>query len=130
MKSFTDLPQSKILAEFLPKSSADMAYLKYASSDNLTFRFEGALPMVLGDIPIDEIDCETLPCWSFPALLGLIPDKISINNESYYLSFTKTSVEFKGPITWDGQKTKSFEMDNIIDAAFEMVCWLKENGKI
>ena len=30
----------------------------------------------------------------------------------------------------DGQKAKSFEMDNIIDAAFEMICWLKENKKL
>ncbi len=71
-----------------------------------------------------------IPAWSFSALLGLMPDKISINNESYYLFFTKKSVEFRGPITWDGQKAKSFEMDNILDAAFEMICWLIEQGFI
>ena len=76
------------------------------------------------------IDIKTADIWSLSALLELIPDKISISNESYYLSFTKKSVEFRGPITWDGQKAKSFEMDNTLDAAFEMVCWLKENGKI
>lgn len=73
---------------------------------------------------------EIIPAWSLSALLELMPDKISINNESYYLSFKKKCVEFRGPITCDGQKSKSFEMDNIIDAAFEMVCWLKENNKL
>jgi hypothetical protein len=63
-------------------------------------------------------------------LIELIPDKISINDESYYLSFTKKSVEFRGPITWDGQKAKLFEMDNILDAAFEMVCWVINSGHL
>ena len=71
-----------------------------------------------------------IPAWSLTALLGIIPDKISIDNKSYYLSFDKKSIAFRGPITWDGQKSKSFEMDNLIDAVFEMVCWLKENKKI
>ena len=89
------------------------------------------LPTLLA-YPITDCDNweNKIPAWSLSALLELIPDKISISNESYYLSFTKKSVEFRGPITWDGQKAKSFEMDNTLDAAFEMVCWLKENGKI
>ena len=78
------------------------------------------------DITINEF----VPAWSLSALIELIPDKISINSESYYLSFTKKSVEFRGPITWDGQKAKSFEMDNILDAAFEMVCWVINNGHL
>lgn len=78
------------------------------------------------DITINEF----VPAWSLSALIELIPDKISINDESYYLSFTKKSVEFRGPITWDGQKAKSFEMDNILDAAFEMVCWVINNGHL
>jgi hypothetical protein len=78
------------------------------------------------DITINEF----VPAWSLSALIELIPDKISINNESYYLSLTKKSVEFRGPITWDGQKAKSFEMDNILDAAFEMVCWVINNGHL
>lgn len=78
------------------------------------------------DITINEF----VPAWSLFALIELIPDKISINDESYYLSFTKKSVEFRGSITWDGQKAKSFEMDNILDAAFEMVCWIINNGHL
>jgi len=138
MKSYTDLEQSKKLAEFLPLESADMRYgyiAPYEFSDRM---YDGGYD----DVPYpkdflkknpnfseDEYD-DSLPCWSLAALLGLIPDKISIHNESYYLSFTKTSVEFRGPITWDGQKAKSFKMDNILDAAFEMVCWLKKNNKL
>lgn len=86
-----------------------------------------ALNIVSDNLKPEEND---IPAWGLSALIGLIPDKISINNESYYLSFNKKGVEFIGPITWDGQKTKSFKMDNILDAAFETVCWLKENKKI
>lgn len=115
MKSYTDLHQSKILAEFLPKSSADMAYLKYASSDNLTFRFEGALPMVLGDIPIDEIDYETLPCWSLVALLKLIKP---VNNNTYKLQGTLDGGAF---ITFDEVTNIMYQESEIIDVVYEMV---------
>ena len=113
----TSLEQSKKLMELgIDRKSSDMYY--WCGSD---LRIGGHKAQD------EELD---IPAWSLSALLELIPDKISINNESYYLSFTKKSVEFRGTITWDGQKTKSFEMDNILDAAFEMICWLKENNKI
>ena len=111
-KICTDLSQSKRLIELeIDRKSSDMYY--WCGED---LRIGGYKAQC------EEFD---IPAWSFTSLLGLIPDKISINNESYYLSFTKTSVEFRGPITWDGQKAKSFKMDNILDAAFQMVCWLK-----
>ena len=121
-KICTSLEQSKKLVELgIDENTADMCW----SMDMPD------LPTLLA-YPIT--DCDNweykIPAWSFTALIELMPDKISINNESYYLSFTKKSVEFRGPITWDGQKTKSFEMDNILDAAFEMVVWLKKNNKI
>lgn len=120
IKICTSLEQSKKLLELgIDVNTADMYYQWYSET-------ESALHVGKGSKKLNA-DC---PAWSLSALLGLMPDKISINNESYYLSFTKKSVEFRGPITWDGQKTKSFEMDNILDAAFEMVCWLKENNKI
>lgn len=120
IKAYTDLSQSKKLAEILPIESADMWWDTSEDKPRLEKHYHEYLSRTI----------DPIPTWSLSALIELIPDKISINNESYYLSFTKKSVEFRGPITWDGQKAKSFEMDNILDAAFEMVCWLKENGKI
>ena len=123
MKAYTDLEQSKKLSEFLSLESADGFY---AANVIITEPF---ITYLNGERNIPGYK-GAIPCWSLAALLELMPDKISINNESYYLSFTKKSVAFRGPITWDGQKAKSFEMDNILDAVFEMVCWLKENEKI
>lgn len=52
MKAYTDLEQSKKLAEILPIESADMPY--YYDRDN--------------DVEI--------PCWSLAALLGIIPEPV------------------------------------------------------
>lgn len=115
-KICTDILQSKKLVELgIDVNTADIIYNIFGES----YIRHGV-----------DIDNSHSPAWSLTALLGIIPDKISIDNESYYLSFDKKSIAFRGPITWDGQKSKSFEMDNLIDAVFEMVCWLKENKKI
>lgn len=81
IKSHTDLEQSKKLAEILPLESADMCYIKHASSDNPTWRFDNDIPpMVLSNIPINEITVETLPCWSLAALLSVVPEEVSLNS--------------------------------------------------
>ena len=122
-KICTSIEQSKKLIELgIDVNTADMDYVPFT---NNPAEYDCVI-----NVWNNEHEEDWIPAWSLSALLELIPDKISINNESYYLSFTKKGVEFRGPITWDGQKAKTFEMDNILDAAFEMVCWLKENGKI
>ena len=121
MKSYTDLEQSRKLKNILPLESADMHYIIMGGDEDPQTIV--GLGEYIGILP-------TIPAWSLSALIELLPDKITINNESYYLSFDKKSIAFRGPISWDGQKSKSFEMDDILDAAFEMICWLKENKKI
>ena len=117
-KICTSIEQSQKFNELgIDVNTADMCWCN--ENDAITVPYNSACEIV-----------KDYPAWSLTALIELIPDKISINNESYDLTFTKKSVEFRGPITLDGQKAKSFEMDNILDAAFEAVCWLKENGEI
>lgn len=81
----------------------------------------------------DRVD-DLFPAWSLSALVDLMPERITIGDkdhyEYYYLGFKKKAVEYKGPITWDGQKSKMFARDNLIDAAFEMICWLLRNKKL
>ena len=67
MKSYTDLEQSKKLAEILPLESADM---RFCFSHNLGGRVIGHYPMI-GREP----SMGTIPCWSLAALLSLIKDK-------------------------------------------------------
>ena len=41
MKAYTDLQQSKKLAEILPINTADCCYIKYCTSDNNEWRYDG-----------------------------------------------------------------------------------------
>ena len=66
MKAYTDLEQSKTLAEILPTESADMYYHPYPNDEDWY------------DIPnFGEADLKfnQLPCWSLSALLDVIPVK-------------------------------------------------------
>ena len=69
-----------------------------------------------------------LPAWSLTALLELMPDVININGINYRQQEFKTKNSYcycyadeRFPISFDGQP---------VDAAFEMVVWLKENDKL
>ena len=63
MKNYTDLEQSKKLAEILPIESADM---RFCFSHTLGGRITGHYPMI-GREP----SLGTIPCWSLAALLSV-----------------------------------------------------------
>ena len=67
MKSYTDLEQSKKLAEFLPIESADMRYTPIG--DIHPWVWEGN-PKLL--------ETDSTPCWSLAALLGVLPNSTDI----------------------------------------------------
>ena len=80
-------------------------------------------------------DAKVYPAWSLTALLGLMPFHIIENNrfgfyqikgfnkqgETYRFGYKTNNDSFLFETSW---------YNDIIDAAFEMVCWLKENNKI
>jgi len=104
IKSYTTVEQSRKLAEILPIESADMFY-------NLG---ESQLPNVIYG-GHDDFKCY-LPCWSLAALLKLIPN----------FNMFKRTIECR-------IETTNHLIDkacDLIDAAFEMVCWLKENNEL
>ena len=59
-----------------------------------------------------------VPAWSLTALLGLIPkfslEKDVSGNEGYQLHYNYNTIYYDDPV----------------DAAFDMICWLKEHNKI
>jgi len=88
IKSFTDVSQSKKLAEILPLESADMRYGYIAPYDYSDRMYDGGY----NEIPYpkdfliknpnfstNEYDAE-LPCWSLAALLSIIPKPDLIQN--------------------------------------------------
>lgn len=113
MKSYTDINQSKKLAEILPRESADMGYIPSAEDDDGNTLYTAEFK---SEFIFDEDSC--IPCWSLAALIGLIPkfslEKDISNNAGFQLHYNYNTTYYDEPV----------------DAAFEMICWLKEYGKI
>lgn len=106
IKSFTDLEQSKKLAEILPLESADMGWNVFVDG---TVRI----------LPIDDWDLvkdgsgnvKFYPAWSLAALLDVLKDGA--------LDFTNSRFRL-----YSNGVTKY--MDNPVDACYEMIIHLHE----
>ena len=85
---------------------------------------------------IDDLDEHTISAWSLTALIKLMPFHIIENNNRFGFYQIK-GFNKQGETYRFGYKTNNdsflFETswhNDAIDAAFEMVVWLKENNKI
>ena len=100
MKAYTDLDQSKKLAEILPIKSADM---RFCFSHTLGGRIIGHYPMI-GREP----SLGTIPCWSLTALLNVLPSAtLDSSDDHHYRLYCKEMFT-----DW---------YDNPIDASIEMI---------
>jgi len=110
IKAYTDLEQSKKLAEILPLESADMYY-------NLA---ESKIPnFIVGSH--SDYRCY-IPCWSLAALLGVLPEYNLQRTDWYY------KIEHKIVITTNKDNYTSKNCDNPIDACVEMIIKLHERN--
>lgn len=113
MKSFTDLEQSKKLAEILPLESADMCWTP----------FDEKWDAYLGAPNPDAIKKE-IPCWSLAALLDVLPDELEDN---HFLTLDKEGKEYC--CCYEDGNGNSFKhkfADNPIDACVAMIEHLHE----
>ena len=142
IKSFTDLQQSKKLAEILPLESADMRYgyiAPYEFSDRM---YEGDYD----DVPYpkdfmkknpnfseDEYDGE-FPCWSLAALLNVLPKDEGIdcsisfgyyNGEGEYIEKWLCAFEKEGETT-DDFIIETIGGENPVDACYNMILKLNK----
>ncbi len=115
MKSYTDLEQSKKLAEILPLESADMWYHGHCSPWKSERKYDDE------PCPFHSISPTwDKPCWSLAALLELTPNDVSLLHfEDAYQAVYDIEPYHITP-----------KFNNPLDAAFEMVVWLKENKKL
>ena len=144
MKSYTDIEQSKRLAEILPFESADMCYIKREINDTFI-----ETPILK---PIGCVE-KSLCCWSLAALMDMLPSeftekgkysettyKIHIRKyalttdvdlyvDLYQIAYGNYKFYEDGSSSWKDM-INTGEKENLIDAAFQMICWLKENKKI
>ena len=127
MKAFTDLEQSKKLIKILPIESADMCYIKHASSNNPAWRFDNDIPpMILGDVPINEITAETLPCWSLSALLDVIPKHMK-NHSVLRIDISDDFAIWYDEIGYGvNSDLPNITMESAIDACYEMIIHLNK----
>lgn len=134
-KICTDINQSQKLIELgIDINTADMYHAPDAN-------------VIVAEPYIMKTEDETLipaykgaiPAWSLAALLKLMPPYLfefergidlniypNLNSKGWHCSYMPNNIE-------DMKKDKFRQItngDNPVDAAFEMVVWLKENGKV
>lgn len=125
MKSYTDLEQSKKLAEILPIESADMFWLVLGNTSRVHVLTE----------PLSNYSrWESYPCWSLAALLEILPVDWWGYNKHYFLEISKMGDNtkpyeiryYRFKEDWEGANFGrithiAYQADNPIDACVEMI---------
>lgn len=111
MKNYTDLEQSKRLANILALESADMYYTPSLIKGHTNY-----FPHLKSRFPIDWDIEQAIPCWSLATLLSVIPN-YKLNSEHNYHTCTSETSFGKESVGW---------YDNPIDACVEMILKLHE----
>lgn len=124
-KICTDIEQSRKLIELgIDANTADMLW-----TYDFTVNDINGLNVISKHLKPEEND---IPAWSLSALLDMLDyEVVDEEGESRYLKIDKDDIEYqiRYEDRWNsGIETKWY--DNLLDAAFEMVVWLKENNKL
>ena len=119
MKSYTNLEQSRKLAEILPLESADMCYIN--GKAQIGFLYEEYKEV--GDTVLQDYE----PCWSLTALLSVMPKRIKEDN------IFRIDVGVKDSSIWYDELSYGVNNDlpditafNLVDACYEMIVKLHE----
>ena len=126
IKSYTDIEQSKKLAEILPFESADM-YWKNGTSDKYIQCFT---PFVIDEDGANADFDYDVPCWSLAALLNVLPQEIF--NGQYVINITE-GLNNKWILTYDHCKNRnnsyyglSTDANNLVDTCYYLILKLHE----
>ena len=123
MKSFTDIEQSKKLAEILPIESADMYYHNRVDiPDNF--------PLPIEWKHSNKLLSQEIPCWSLAALLEQLNDEITDEDgNDYNLTIVKENLQYQLYYHDSWGQVEDIETDyydDLIDACYEMILKLHE----
>ena len=133
MKSYTDIEQSKKLAEILPMGSADQTWERIAIAganldvpEEMEYWHNGNTPCILNS----KIG---VPCWSLAALLNQLEDVIcDEDGNEYQLRIIKEGVQYY--LVYEGMyNDASYDtplFDDLVDACVEMILKLHEENLI
>lgn len=115
IKNFTDISQSKKLAEFLPIESADNVIVSIGDREGVKTITMPKETFNILRTPFTDIR-ETTMCWSLTALFSVLPDDCGIDKEDgkYVASYLVSN------------ECGTYTSDNPIDACVQMIIRLKE----
>lgn len=129
MKAYTDIEQSKKLAEILPIESADMEYLTIKETGS----FIGDVPFVKDDSEVEDSACgltyNRIACWSLAALLSVLPildDRNAVFCKD--IRYDQWHICYYGTATLPTIDTDRYE--SLVDACVEMILKLHELMKL
>ena len=126
MKAYTDLGQSKRLAEILPLESADMEYLTIKETGS----FVGTVPFVKDDSEVENSayshTYNRIACWSLAALLDVLSKTAHFIDEDGAVDLSS----YKN-IEWNCGLINTADLEastslNPVDACVEMIMKLHE----
>ena len=127
IKSYSDVQQSKKLAEILPLESADQTWARIAIAganldvpEEMQYRHNG-------DMPFQYYSGIGIPCWSLATLVSVLPRFIEYKGDKYYLRFMKEYIEYANDeVSITGRCLHTTGNNNLVDACYEMVIRLNE----
>lgn len=119
MKAYTDINQSKKLAEILPVESADMKFPYFGDGQYGTTALFGE--------PIEFSGGKDIPCWSLAALLDILCPNITLDHTEGegWSVIVNIVVENPNSILKD-ITTEKVIAETLIDACYEMTLKLHE----
>ena len=128
IKSFTDIPQSKTLAEFLSLESADNIIVSIGDRDGVKTITMPKETFNILRTPFTDIR-NTIPCWSLAALLDILPLEIDTHKQTdghkiYY--YVESYMKRNGKEMY----LSTERHENLVDACYKMILELKENNLI
>lgn len=140
MKAYTDIEQSKELAEILPFESADMCYDLGYDDVKASINCENFTAYYTAD-EYPEFKDRFIPAWSLAALINILP--ASLFDNGYFLEISKMGDaskpnevryyrfrEDRGGADFGRITRIAYSAENLIDACVNMILHLKERGLI
>lgn len=117
MKAFTDIEQSKKLAEILPLDSADMCYRIVAYNPNDTHEYQ---PYCF----VSTLESD-IPCWSLAALLNILSNMAYLIDEDASVGLSSYK-DVKWDLSICNSGLDAATKSDPIDACYEMILKLHE----
>jgi len=120
IKSYTDIEQSRKLAEILPLESADMWWLYVTAQDkHIAMMYEEPDPHYLARMESYGIKDAAIRCWSLAALLSVLPDELEDND---FLTLQKEKNEYCCCYEdINGNSFRHIFASNPVDACVDMI---------